>query len=108
MSEDDALSNMYKDMNKEDLEQARLVIPRVMQAVNKMDNEANSGKRNGNEFTMEELYKEMGLKSVTPENVTKLVKHCSRANGALFNVDEKNRVYLTPEGRTWCSEEYGP
>lgn len=108
MSEDDALSNMYKDMSAEDREQAKLVIPRVMEALNIMDTEANTGKRNSNMFTMEEVYKETGLHSIIPETMRKLVRHCSRADGSLLDVDENDRVNLTAKGRTWCAEEYGP
>jgi hypothetical protein len=89
-----------KDMSAEDREQAKLVIPRVMEVLNKMDNEANSGKRDSNAFTIEEVYRETGLHSITPETMRKLIRHCSGLDGSLLDIDENETVNLTAKGRT--------
>ena len=106
MSEDDELSKIYKDLNEEDLAKAKLIVPRLMETLYKMDDEARS--RGGdNTFTLKQVHKESQLGSISEETFTMITKLGRRVDEPLIDFESDERVSLTDKGRTWCSVHKG-
>ncbi len=106
MSEDPEFSKIYEDLSKEDKEWARMIVPRLMEALCNMDDEARS-RGDDISFTMEGVHKKSKLGSISLKTFTEFAKQCRKVGEPLFDIDKDGNVTLTDKGRNWCSIHMG-
>lgn len=107
MNEDREFLKIYERLSRGDKEWAKMIVPRLMEALCNMDDEARSRGDDNTTFTMEAVHKESKLGAVSLRTFTDFTKLCRKVDKPLLDIDEDDKISLTDKGRNWCSIHMG-
>jgi hypothetical protein len=102
MSEDNELSKIYNGLRDDTLYWTRLVAPRIMEVLCRMDDIVTTGDNESNTtFTMEQVHRESHLGSVSAKTIAWVAREFLKVSEPLVDIDDRDNTTLTDEGRDW-------